>query len=65
MHINQKPLFLRMLPAALEERRDILIPAVTVQRQSNPAIDEFGVPGRGIIVPEQTGVWRNPQSALA
>jgi hypothetical protein len=32
MHIDQKSLLLRMLPAALEEGQDILIPAVMAQR---------------------------------
>jgi hypothetical protein len=45
MHIDQKLLFLGLLPAALEEHRDILIPTMTAQRQSDPAIDEFGIPG--------------------
>jgi hypothetical protein len=52
MHINQKPLLLRMFPATPEEYQDILILAVTAQRQSNPAIDEFDIPGRGVIVLE-------------
>jgi hypothetical protein len=56
MHIDQKPLLLRMFLATLEEHQDILILMVMVQRQSDPAIDEFGVLGWGVVVPEQTRV---------
>jgi hypothetical protein len=60
MHIDQKALLLRMLPSTLEARQDILISAVMVQRQSDPAIDEFGILGCRVIVAEQTRIWRNP-----
>jgi hypothetical protein len=53
-----------MFLATLEGRQNILIPTVMAQRQSNPVIDKFGVPGHRVIVPEQIGVWRNPQPAL-
>jgi hypothetical protein len=56
MHIDQKPLLLRMFLATLEEHQDILILMVMVQRQSDPTIDEFGVLGWGVVVPEQTRV---------
>jgi hypothetical protein len=65
MHINQDPLLLSPLPAALEFGFDIFISVVTPQRKPDPTKDGLGVSGRTIVMPEQAGIRRNSQLALA
>jgi hypothetical protein len=65
MHINQDPLLLSPLPAALEGGFDIFISVLTPQRKPDPTKDGFGVSGRRIVISEQAGIRRNSQPALA
>jgi hypothetical protein len=56
MHVHQKPFLLRMLPTTLEERRNVLVMMMAVQRKSDPAIDKFGVSGWRVVILEHAGV---------
>jgi hypothetical protein len=65
VHIIQDLLLLSPLPAALEGGFDIFISVLTPQRKHNPTKDGFGVSGRRIVMPEQAGIRKNSQLALA
>jgi hypothetical protein len=65
MHINQNPLLLGTLPAALEGGLDIFIHTVASQGKTDPAEDCLAVSGRRIIVPEKASIQRDGQPALA
>jgi hypothetical protein len=59
MHVHKNPPLLGTLPAALEGRLDVFIPAFASQGKANPTEDYLGVSGRRVVVPEKAGIRRD------
>jgi hypothetical protein len=64
MHIHQKWLLLRVLPGAFEGGIDVLLTAVMMKWQPDPGINNLGISDRRIEIPEQAGIWCDPQLAF-
>ena len=64
MLINQDPLLLSPLPAALEGSLDVFIPAFVPVGKDDPIEDCFGVLGERVVVPEKAGIQRDSQPTL-
>jgi hypothetical protein len=65
VHIHQDPPFLGSFLATFEVSRNIFVMAVVMQREPDFAIDDFGISRGGVIIPEQTGVWRDSKLIFA
>jgi hypothetical protein len=65
MHVHKDPLLLGTLPATLEGRLDVFIPAFASQENADPAEDCLDVSGRRVVVPEKAGIQRDSQPTLA
>jgi hypothetical protein len=52
------------IPATFEGRQNIFVTVVTMEREPDSAIDEFGISCGGVIIPEQTGVLCDSKPAF-
>jgi hypothetical protein len=53
------------LSAALEGSLDVFIPTMASQGKVDQTEDRLGVLGRRVVVPEEAGIWRDSQPAIA